>query len=82
MPDRVAFDNDIVSGTSAYAVTYSPAFKESPAVAISAQNMATGDYFTLTSKSRTGFTIQFFNSSNTAVSRTFDWVARGFGEQI
>jgi len=82
MPDRVAFDNDIVSGAAAYAVTYSPAFKESPAVAISAQNMATGDYFSLTSKSRTGFTIQFFNSSNTAVSRTFDWVARGFGEQI
>lgn len=79
MPDRVAYGDNIASGAAAYTVTYSPAFKASPALTIAGQDMATGDYFTITSKSRTGFTITFFNSSNTAVNRTFDWVARGYG---
>lgn len=82
MPDRIAFDNDVSSGAGAYTVTYSPAFKDTPAVGITAQDMATGDYYTITSKSRTGFTITFKNSGGTNVSRTFDWVARGYGEQI
>ena len=82
MPDRVAYGNDIASGAAAYSVTYSPAFKDAPALAITAQNMGTGDFYTITSKTRTGFTIEFKNSGGTTVSRTFDWVARGFGEQI
>jgi hypothetical protein len=82
MPDRVAYGNDIASGAAAYSVTYSPAFKDAPALAITAQNMGTGDFYTITSKSRTGFTIEFKNSGGTTVSRTFDWVARGFGEQV
>jgi hypothetical protein len=82
MPDRVAYGNDIASGAAAYSLTYSPAFKDSPALAITAQNMGTGDFYTITSKTRTGFTIEFKNSGGTTVSRTFDWVARGFGEQI
>lgn len=82
MPDRIAFDNDVSSGAAAYTVTYSPAFKDTPAVGITAQDMATGDYYTITSKSRTGFTITFKNSGGTSVSRTFDWVARGYGEEI
>jgi hypothetical protein len=82
MPDRVAFGDDIASGAAAYTVTFSPAFKDTPALSIAAQNMATGDYFTITSKSRTGFTIQFFNAANTSVNRTFDWVARGYGGEI
>jgi hypothetical protein len=81
MPDRVAYGNDIASGAAAYSVTYSGAFKEPPALAITAQNMGTGDFYTITSKSRTGFTIEFKNSGGTTVSRTFDWVARGYGEQ-
>ena len=82
MPDRVAYGNDIASGAAAYSVTYSPAFKDAPALAITAQNMGTGDFYTITSKTRTGFTIEFKDSGGTTVSRTFDWVARGFGEQI
>jgi len=80
MPDRVAYDNDIISGAGAKVVSFSPAFKASPAVAITAQNLSQGDYFTITSKSSTGFTITFYDSGANAVSRTFDWVARGYGE--
>lgn len=79
MPDRVYGENDLVCGTTGLTVTYSPAFKASPHVAISAQGLATGDYYQITSKTATGFTIIFKNSSNVAVSRTFDYVAKGYG---
>ena len=82
MPDRVVAEADIVSGTSASGktITYSPAFKVLQGVGISAQNLTSGDYYAITNKSATGFTIEFFNSSNATVSRTFDYVARGYGE--
>jgi hypothetical protein len=41
--------------------------------------MVSGDYYAITSKSKTGFTITFFNSSNSAIDRTFDFVAKGHG---
>jgi len=80
MPDRVAAGNDLVSGSGAYAVTFSPAFKVAPAIGIAAQNLAQGDYYSITSKLASGFTITFRNSGGTAVSRTFDYVAKGYGE--
>lgn len=80
MPDRVASGDDLVSGAGAYSVTFSPAFKESPALGIAAQNLVQGDFYEITSKSATGFTITFKNSGGTAVSRTFDYVAKGYGE--
>lgn len=80
MPDRVASGDDLVSGAGAYAVTFSPAFKVAPALGIAAQNMVQGDYYEITSKSASGFTITFKNSGGTAVSRTFDYVAKGYGE--
>lgn len=80
MPDRVVAGADIASGTSPFAVTFSPAFKGLTGVGISAQGMATGDYYLLSAKSATGFTIEFRNSSDTTVSRTFDYVARGYGK--
>jgi hypothetical protein len=53
-----------------------------PSVTIAAQDLATGDFFTITSKSATGFTIEFFNSSGSTISRTFDYVANGQGRAI
>jgi len=80
MPDRVIADNDIVSGAGSKAITFNPNFKGLQGVGISAQNLASGDYYVITSKSVSGFTITFYNSSNSAVSRIFDYVAKGFGE--
>jgi hypothetical protein len=79
MPDRLASDNDVLCTVAGLTVTFSPAFKVQPAIAVADQNMATGDYKTITAASASGFTIQYFNSSNAAVQRTFDWVARGYG---
>jgi len=82
MPDRVIADNDIVSGTGSKAITFSPTFKALQGLGISAQNLASGDYYAITSKSTSGFTITFYNSSNSAISRTFDYVAKGYGELV
>lgn len=78
MPDRVDLDNDVVSGATTYSVTYATPFKGNPSVSITSQNMATGDYYELSNKDVTGFDITFKNSGGTAVSRTFDWQARGY----
>ena len=78
MPDRVESQNDLSSGASSYAVTFPSAFKATPAIGIAA-TMQTGDYYEITSKSGAGFTITFKNSSGTAVDRTFDYVAKGYG---
>ena len=82
MPERVFSEKDIASGTdtNGKVITFSPAFKEISGVGISASNLASGDYYAITSKSATGFTIEFFNSSNTTIDRTFDYVVRGYGE--
>ncbi len=83
MPDRVIAERDVVSGTSTSGktITYAPAFKVLQGVGISASNLASGDFYAITNKSETGFTIEFFDSSNATVSRTFDYVARGYGEK-
>ena len=80
MPDRVASGDNIISSASAYNVTFNKSFKETPAIAITAENLEQGDYYEITLKSSSGFTITFKNSGGTAVSRTFDYVAQGYGE--
>ena len=76
---RLESEEDVVSGAGAKAITYDNAFYASPAIGIAAQNMATGDYYAITSKTKTGFTITFYNSSAAAQNRTFDYVAKGYG---
>ena len=82
MPDRVASGDDIASGTASggKVINFVPAFKVTPALGIAAQNLASGDYYEILSKSAAGFTIRFKNSGGTVVDRTFDYVARGYGE--
>ena len=81
MIDRVYGEGDIASGTSASgkAVTYSPAFKSVEAVVITVSNLATGDFYEITNKTVTGFTVKFKNSSGTVIDRTFDYQAKGYG---
>ena len=76
---RTETGEDIVSSASGTTITFTNAFYATPSIGVAGQGMATGDYFTITSKSKTGFTIRFFNSSNTGISRTFDFQAVGHG---
>jgi len=82
MPDRVTSGSDLASGAGAYSVTFSPAFRATPAIGIAAQNLSQGDYYEISSKSASGFTITFRNSGGSAVNRTFDYVASGYGELV
>ena len=40
--------------------------------------MATGDFFLVESKTINGFNVTFKNSGGTAISKTFDFIAKGF----
>jgi predicted phage tail protein len=79
MPDRVDGQNNVNCPIIGLTITYNPAFKQTPAFVISGSTMATGDYYTLSAETATSVTVQFFNSSNIAISRNFNWVARGWG---
>ena len=79
MPDRIFSDNNISSGAGTKTVTFTNPYKSvNYAVGITAENMATGDYFIVENKTINGFNVTFKNSSNSAVSKTFDFIAKGF----
>ena len=91
MPSRTEQSSVIASGAGAKAVTFAAPFFVGtsalgnlnsflPSVNISPQNMATGDYFELSSISGTGFTVHFKNSSNASIDRNFTYSAVGFGK--
>ena len=74
--------NTLSSGTaSSKAVTFGEAFYETPKVTVSANDMASGDFFAISSLTRTGFSIVFKNSSNAVVDRTFTYQAVGYGAE-
>ena len=81
LESRTESSATIASGEAAKAVTFTNAFYQEPNVGITAFNLATGDYYEVTSTSRTGFTVTFYNSSNTAVDRNFQYQAVGYGTQ-
>jgi len=91
MPSRTEQSSVIASGAGAKAVTFAAPFFVGtsalgnlnsflPSINISAQNMATGDFFELSSISGTGFTVHFKNSSNASIDRNFTYNAVGFGK--
>jgi len=81
MEERTFAENDLTTSSGSRTITYTNPFYAVPALGISAQNMQTGDVFTISSKTVNGFTITFVNSSGSAVDRTFDYLAKGYGLQ-
>ena len=79
MPDRIFSGNDISSGAGTKTVTFTNPYKSvNYAVGITGENLATGDFFVVENKTVNGFDLTFKNSSGTNVSRTFDFIAKGF----
>ena len=81
----------VASGTGTKSISFGNAFfvgtasllgsnSTLPAIGITAQNMQTGDYFTVSNVSGTGFDVNFFNSSDTGIDRNFNWSAVGYGK--
>lgn len=79
VPDRVEGQDNILVPTTGLTISYARPFFAPPAVAVTAENMATGDYYEITAKTREGFTIRFKNSAGTGIARTMDWIAKGYG---
>jgi len=77
----------IASGAGAKTVTFDKAFYTAggtslPSVGITAQNMVSGDYFTVGTITGTTFTVTFRNSGGTAVDRNFTYTATGYGKAL
>ena len=79
MQDRIFSGNDITSGATTKTVVFNQPFKTTNyAVGVAGQGMAVGDFFLIENKTITGFNVTFKNSSNSAISKTFDYIAKGF----
>ena len=72
----ITFDSPFFTGTSALLGANS----NPPAIGITAFNMASGDFFELSSITGSGFTVHFKNSSGSSVDRNFNFTAIGFGK--
>ncbi len=82
LEDRTESGDDVLTNTSGESVVlFARAFKAIPAIGVAAQDMGGGDYYTISSKSRSGFTVNFYNASDVGVQRTFDWIAKGYGAE-
>ena len=76
---RTENGEDVVSGATTKTVTFVNNFYQPPVIIITGQDLDTGDYYTISNKSKTGFDILFKDSTNTNISRTFDYQAIGYG---
>jgi hypothetical protein len=82
MPDTTKRDTGVSSNSGTNngtkVILYSTSFKTVPTVGITMQNAASGDYYTISSATATGFTVTFYNSSNTATQKSFNWMSTGY----
>ena len=85
MPDRVESQENI-NFTGTTNVTYPSGFynTSSPSIGLALTGLGTGDYYTITSKTHTGFTITVYDSTNTQLTTPtqLDYVVKGFGKEI
>ncbi len=72
----ITFNSPFFTGTSALLGANS----NPPAIGITAFNMASGDFFELSSITGSGFTVHFKDSSGSSVDRNFNFTAIGFGK--
>jgi hypothetical protein len=87
MQDRIEKGNDVVCPATAAGVTVTypgGRYRVKPAVVITAQGLSPGDYWTVDTITTTSFRVRFGNqdpvtNAITIVSRTFDWMAKGWG---
>ncbi len=82
MQDRTTSGSDITfTGTTN--VTFDAAFAATPAIGLSLANLTDGDRYTITSKTRTGFTINIFTGGSASTNAvTLDYVAKGYGKEL
>lgn len=82
MPDRTEAESDITfTGTTD--ITFPTAFKATPAIGIALANLADGERYAITNKSRTGFTIEILDGATQSTNSVdLDYVAKGYGKEL
>lgn len=80
MPDLVKSGSGATGTGADTSVSFGvdPRYYSTPKVGVTLSNMATGDYFALSSESSTGFTLNAYNSGGSRVARNFQYVAQGY----
>jgi len=81
MPDRTVAQDNISATTSGKTVTFSPAFKELQGLGVEIDDLDQNQHYVISSKSATGFTINFYQGTGTGspVAKDFSYVAKGYG---
>jgi hypothetical protein len=79
MPDRTERGNNVAVADTGLTVAFGKPFKETPAIGVTVNNMAAGDYYALSAQTRTGFTVNIYDSLGGGVARKIDWMAAGYG---
>ena len=83
MPDRI--DNKTGESTGAdgaNAGTFNFPFQAVPTIGIAIKNQQQGDYYTLSSISTDGYTINIYDSGGSPADRSYDIMAKGYGRRI
>ena len=62
---------------TATSITFPTPFYTTPDLTVTPINMGTGDYMTISSETKDGFGINFYNSSGASQTRTYNYIARG-----
>jgi hypothetical protein len=82
MPDQIKRNAGVTSSSGTNngteVITYATPYKIVPTVGITLQDSNTGDYWTISSSTASGFTVTFYNSSATATQKTFNWISSGY----
>ncbi len=80
MPDRVVVMSDVPVPQPGLQVNFSPQFRETPAVGVTAQGLQPGEYVEVSARSKAGFFVSIKNASGDPVSgRSIDVIAKGWG---
>ena len=76
--DDKSDNGNVMVGIGGATITYATKFNMVPTPVISEIDKITGDAYTITNQTSTGFTISFKDSTGTAVAREINWVAIGW----
>ena len=75
-------EDKALSGSHYYNVTFDYPFYQTPRVYVSLYDGASGDYYTISNLTKTGFTIVFYNSSGGGKVSSATVRAIGYGKQV
>ena len=74
MPSRVMG----ASAAATTTITYADPFYAPPNLVVTPTNLGNGEYYTISSETKTGFGINFFDSADSAITRNYNYLAKGY----